>query len=126
MLKIKEICKEKGITLTELANRLGIKYQSLRAAMTGNPTLLTMKNIAEALEVPILDLFERDTFLTCHKCSAHEFILRQITSVEFEIKCNNCGTDINKTNYDKLLYLQGYRVVSSGKVKSNVTDYYYL
>jgi len=125
MLKIKEICKEKGISLTELANRLGITYQSLRAAMTGNPTLLTMKNIAEALEVPILDLFERDTFLTCHKCNAHEFVFKQTNSVEFEIKCNNCGTDINKANYDKLLYLQGYRVVSPKKAKSNVTDYYY-
>lgn len=125
MLKIKEICKEKGITLTELANRLGIKYQSLRAAITGNPTLLTMQNIAEALEVPIGELFERDTFLTCHQCKAHEFLFKQITPVEFSITCNHCGTDINKVNYDKFLYLQGYRVVSPQKVKSNAADYYY-
>lgn len=58
MLRIKEICKEKGITLQELSDRLGINYQSLHSAMTGNPKLETLQNIAEKLDVPIAELFE--------------------------------------------------------------------
>jgi transcriptional regulator with XRE-family HTH domain len=58
MLRIKEICKEKGITLQDLSERLGINYQSLHSAMTGNPKLETLLNIAEKLDVPITELFE--------------------------------------------------------------------
>lgn len=58
MLRIKEICKEKGITLQDLSDRLGINYQSLHSAMTGNPKLETLQNIAEKLEVTIPELFE--------------------------------------------------------------------
>lgn len=58
MLRIKEICKEKGITLQDLSDRLGINYQSLHSAMTGNPKLETLQNIAEKLDVPITELFE--------------------------------------------------------------------
>lgn len=59
MLRVTKICKEKGITQQMLANKLGIQYQSLYAALNGNPKLETLQNIANALNVNVVDLFEK-------------------------------------------------------------------
>jgi len=53
MLRIKEICKEKDISLDGLSKKLGIGYQSLHSAMTGNPKLETLEKIAVALDVSV-------------------------------------------------------------------------
>ena len=73
MFRIKEICSQKGITLQELAKRLNINYQSLHAAMSGNPTIETLKKIADVLEVQVVDLFEQlpkknQNSITCPHC----------------------------------------------------------
>lgn len=57
MLRVKDICTEQGITLQELAKRLGITYQSLYESIKGNPSLSRLNEIAEALGVNITDLF---------------------------------------------------------------------
>ena len=70
MLRIQELCKEKGVTQQVLAKRLGIQYQSLYAAINGNPKLETLESIAKALNVSVPELFERsesDT-ITCPNC----------------------------------------------------------
>lgn len=69
-LRIKELCREKNITLSELAIKMGIKQESLSRAINGNPTLETLQKIASALNVPISDLFEQpDTsVIVCPKC----------------------------------------------------------
>lgn len=69
MLRIKEICKEKGISLQDLSNKLGINYQSLHSIMTGNPKLETLQNIADKLDVSIKDLFpDENNSITCPNC----------------------------------------------------------
>ncbi|MCD7938191.1 MAG: helix-turn-helix transcriptional regulator [Tannerellaceae bacterium] len=57
-LKVAEICKEKGITLKDLASRLGITNVGLSQQLNGNPTMATLIKIATALEVHICDLFD--------------------------------------------------------------------
>lgn len=59
MLRIKEICKEKGLQMQELADKLGITRITLTRNISGNPTISTLKSIAAALNVDIVDLFER-------------------------------------------------------------------
>lgn len=59
-LRIKEIVKQKGISMGELSEKLGIARESLSRAINGNPTLETLNNIAEALNVHITELFEKD------------------------------------------------------------------
>lgn len=59
MLRIQEICKEKGITMQILAKRMNITYQALYASVSGNPTIGKLKEIADVLEVTIPDLFDR-------------------------------------------------------------------
>ncbi len=57
-LRIKEICKEKGILQKDLAKSLGISDISLRASLKGNPTVGTLEKVANALNVAVTELFE--------------------------------------------------------------------
>lgn len=61
-LSVKEVCKKKGVTLQELADKMKVKRESLSRAINGNPTVETLEKIATALNVPISALFvaERD------------------------------------------------------------------
>ena len=61
MLNIKKILKKKGVTSAELADKLGVSQPSISYAINGNPTLETLQKIADALDVQIVDLFERDS-----------------------------------------------------------------
>ena len=56
-LSVKEICKKKGLTIQDLADKMEMKRESLRRAINGNPTLETLEKIASALEVDITELF---------------------------------------------------------------------
>ena len=60
VLKIKQIAKEKGMTMAEVAKKLGVNPVNLSSAINGNPTLSTLSKIAEVLEVEVADLFERE------------------------------------------------------------------
>ena len=69
-LRIKEVIKEKGMTITELADKMGINRVNLSNMVNGNPTVETLNKIAGALEVPVTELFEQPksgtASLTCH------------------------------------------------------------
>ena len=69
-LRIKEICRVKGVTITQLAEKLNIKQESLSRAINGNPTKDTLERIASALEVPVTELFEQPAtdVIICPKC----------------------------------------------------------
>ena len=71
MLRIKEICKNRGVTTVWLANEIGMLQPSLsRVINGGNTTIETLKEIAKALDVPISELFEApaNNIITCPKC----------------------------------------------------------
>ncbi len=71
-LRIKEVIKERGLTITELADRMGINRVNLSNMVNGNPTVETLNKIADALGVQVTELFEHpksDTAsLTCPHC----------------------------------------------------------
>lgn len=56
MNRIKEVIKEKGFTITSLADKLGIARESL-SRMIVSPSYPTLEKIATALNVPIWQLF---------------------------------------------------------------------
>lgn len=56
-LRVKEICKDKGILFKDLAEKIGVSDVGLRKQVQGNPTIDTLQKIADALEVPLTDLF---------------------------------------------------------------------
>ena len=59
-LRVKEIVKQKGLTLAKVAEMLDVHPVNLSTALNGNPTLSTLGRIAEVLEVEVADLFERE------------------------------------------------------------------
>ena len=58
-LRIKELCKEKGITLNQLAEKIGISQPSISGIATGKqkPAFDTLEKMADALEVTPAELF---------------------------------------------------------------------
>ena len=71
-MRIKDILKERGMTIGELAKRAGMHQPEISRAMNGNPTVATLTKIAAALGVSVGELFERaaDKFPTgvCPHC----------------------------------------------------------
>ncbi|BEG98659.1 helix-turn-helix domain-containing protein [Bacteroides sedimenti] len=57
MIDIKEICKRRGITQAELAQRMGISASTLAQSIHGNPRLDRVQAIADALNISIGELF---------------------------------------------------------------------
>lgn len=57
-MRIKEVIKERGLTIKELAARLHVSSSSLSEAINGNPTVKTLESIAKALQVDIRELFD--------------------------------------------------------------------
>ena len=55
--RIKEICKKKGITITELAEKMDIPRENISKLSSGNPTVKTLLKVADALEVELAELF---------------------------------------------------------------------
>lgn len=71
-LRVKEICKEKGLQMQELADKLGITRITLTRNISGNPTIGTLENIASALGVTVPELFapQPTNTITCPHCGA--------------------------------------------------------
>ena len=56
-LKAKEVIKKKGMTIEEVASKIGITKGSLSAALNGNPTVSYLTRVANAIDCDIRDLF---------------------------------------------------------------------
>lgn len=75
MTRIKEILKEKGMTVNQLADMLDISRQALSKQIQGKMLVETAQRIADALNVPMWQLFaspndiqKTDGSLVCPKC----------------------------------------------------------
>lgn len=75
MIRIKEILKEKGMTVNQLADMLNISRQALSKQIQGKMLVETAQRIADALDVPMWQLFaspndiqKTDSSLVCPKC----------------------------------------------------------
>lgn len=69
-LRIKELCKQRGITQAELAKRIGRSPVSLSQAVhRGSISLAYLQDIADELKVSVPDLFANNsTSITCPNC----------------------------------------------------------
>lgn len=59
-LRVKEILKERGMKMYELAEKMDIAPESLTRALQRNPQYSTLKTIADTLGVSVRDLFKGD------------------------------------------------------------------
>lgn len=59
-LRVKDILREKGMKMYELAEKIGVAPESLTRALQRNPQFSTLKAIANALGVNIRELFREE------------------------------------------------------------------
>lgn len=76
-MRVKAIIKDKQLTLNDLAQKLGVSRQALYLQINNNPRISTLQRIADALGVPVGQLFDQtpaDTadhnVITCPHCGA--------------------------------------------------------
>ena len=67
-LKIKELCKEKNITMAEIATRIGIQPIALSQSLNGNPTLSRLQEVARILGVSVPELFDQKLDESVYGC----------------------------------------------------------
>ena len=74
MVNIDGILKEKGLSKTDVAKRMELSRESLYRILSGNPTLDNLNKLANALEVPISELFNqpRTNDFTCPNCGTRQ------------------------------------------------------
>lgn len=58
-MRVKEILKDKQLTLNDLAQKLGVSRQALYLQINNNPRISTLQRIADALGVPVGQLFDQ-------------------------------------------------------------------
>lgn len=80
MIRIKEILKEKGMTIIELSELLGVSRQALSKQIQGKMLVETAEKIARALDVPMWRLFASESDLP--------------SSDGTTLKCPRCGEEI--------------------------------
>jgi len=77
-LRIKEVIKEEGLSVQEVADRLGISRVGLSQHINGNPSSEVLERIANAMNVEVWRFFaskeqiikqDKDS-ITCPKCGA--------------------------------------------------------
>lgn len=56
-LKIRELAKSKGMTMADIAKKIGITHITLSQSLNGNPTLSRLEEVAEVLGVDVSELF---------------------------------------------------------------------
>lgn len=67
--RIAEILKSKGMTQTDLAEKIGISRVGLSKAINGNTTITTLRKIATALSVEVSELFApKSNTIICPRC----------------------------------------------------------
>lgn len=82
MNRIKELLKEKGVTINELADKMGISRVTLSTQINGTANIASYEKIATALNVPMWQLFASPEEVR-HKSDA------------LSLTCPHCGKDIN-------------------------------
>ena len=56
-LKIKDVAKSRGMTMAQIAEKLGINPITLSQSLNGNPTLSRLTEVANVLGVDVSELF---------------------------------------------------------------------
>lgn len=73
--RIKEVIKEKGYTVTSLAEKMGIARESL-SRMIVSPSYPTLEKLSKNLEVPMWQLFASP---------------EEVKNLSLTVKCPKCG-----------------------------------
>lgn len=56
--RVQNLCREKGISQTELGKRIGISKSTMSDNLKSDMRLSTLRKIANALEIDLIELFK--------------------------------------------------------------------
>ena len=56
---LREICKRKGLKISDIAERMGVGQSNLIYSLKGNPTISKLEDVAAALQISISELLTR-------------------------------------------------------------------
>lgn len=96
--RIKEICRDKGITKKELAEKIGITAVGLAKAIAGNTTIGTLEKVADALGVDVVELFaEKEDFVAFVRDKGQIYVFNTIKALkEFTDTANKCANSMRQ------------------------------
>jgi len=71
-MRIKEVIKENGLTVAEVAQKMGVVSPALSRVINGNPTVEMLERVAKAIGVPASSLLDNPCTgnFTCPACGA--------------------------------------------------------
>lgn len=61
-LIIKKVAAKHGMTLKDIADKLGLNYSSYCTSIRNNTSIATLQKTADAIGVEVWELFKRDSF----------------------------------------------------------------
>ncbi|MHC5217620.1 helix-turn-helix domain-containing protein [Enterococcus sp. LJL128] len=88
--RIQLIATEKNLTINRIATLAGLTTSTVNSVFTGkskNPTISTIKNVCEALDISVSDFFDFEPYnTTMSKEETPEEILNQLKSLSSEVE----------------------------------------
>lgn len=71
-MNLRKVIKSRGFTISEVAERLGVKQPTLTQQLDGNPTINRLQEIANIIGVSLPELVadesEAQTYVICPHC----------------------------------------------------------
>ena len=123
-LYVKDICKNKGITLKKLAEQMGVTPSSLSQVITcDNPGVATLEKIAEVLGVSFQDLFVMPSESLL---DSRFFDFRNTLAKEIYMRMFDMHWDDQDADDDKLMRIAIVKAnrLSNAIIASNLDDKY--
>lgn len=78
-MRIREAIEQQGMTTKEVADKLNISISALNQNISGNPSVKVLTKIAEAINVPVWQLFASP---------------EEVKGTSLTVKCPKCHTEI--------------------------------
>jgi len=81
-MDIRSVIKQKGYTIEQVADKMGINRVTLMQNISRNPTISTLRRVADALGCKVSDFFQDElseedkSAIICPKCGA-KFTLKE-------------------------------------------------
>lgn len=75
-MRIREAIEQQGMTTKEVADKLNISISALNQNISGNPSVKVLTKIAEAINVPVWQLFASP---------------EEVKNSSLTVKCPKCG-----------------------------------
>ena len=97
-LRVAELLKSRGMTQTELAEKMGMSRVGLAKAIAGNTTVSSLRKIADALDVPITALFKdvETFFAVVRRYGKVEYFEKESEFIEYALKIQAESEEVMK------------------------------